>query len=216
MICAKVLEKSKSVHSLASINVNLVIANLVFLRFINPAVLMPTNYGLVKDDPTSNTKRQLVLITKVLQNLAGGVEFGKKEQYMVKLNPFIKQNTDKMQGFLGELSVREHRTRKKKKANGAHCSQIKTWKAPRPPPIIQPPSAMTWYVYFCLFFLFFISSDMLLKIWLQFSGSLINLYRHITSNFDAIVSPLANEAQPARAEAIRSSLMQCVSEIGTI
>jgi len=57
---------------------------------------------------------------------------------------------------------------------------------------------------------------MLLKIWLQFSGSLINLYRHITSNFDAIVSPLANEAQPARAEAIRSSLMQCVSEIGTI
>lgn len=103
-LCAKIKEKSTSQESLRNINLNLLLSNLVFLRFINPAVLMPQHHGLVKDEPAASTTRQLVLITKVLQNLASGVEFGKKEQYMIKLNPFIKQNSEKMQGFLTELT----------------------------------------------------------------------------------------------------------------
>jgi len=66
---------------------------------------MPKNFGLVKDEPSDAAKRQLVLITKVLQNLAAGVEFGKKESFMIKLNDFIRANSGQMGNFLTDLTV---------------------------------------------------------------------------------------------------------------
>jgi len=103
-ICKKIREESAKVPSLQEVNLNVLLSNLVFLRFINPAIIVPKQFGLLKDDPSDKAKRQLVLVTKVLQNLAAGVEFGKKESFMVKLNDFIKANTSQMNGFLDELT----------------------------------------------------------------------------------------------------------------
>jgi len=48
--------------------------------------------------------RHMLLITKIIQNLANGVEF-KKERFMIELNPFIQANLSAVKTFLSDLSV---------------------------------------------------------------------------------------------------------------
>lgn len=68
-----------------------VVGGFVFLRFICPAIVTPHKFGLTKSP--DKARREAVLITKILQTVSNGVEFdGSKEDYMRKLNPFIKGN----------------------------------------------------------------------------------------------------------------------------
>jgi len=72
---------------------------------VNPAVLFPVVYGLIDEVPdTPAAKRQLILIAKVLQNLANGVKFGQKEAFMIPLNDFIESNQASYRKFLEEIS----------------------------------------------------------------------------------------------------------------
>jgi len=81
------------------------VGGFVFLRFVNPAVLFPVVYGLIDEVPdTPAAKRQLILIAKVLQNLANGVKFGQKEAFMIPLNDFIESNQASYRKFLEEIS----------------------------------------------------------------------------------------------------------------
>ncbi|KAL6046142.1 GTPaseactivator protein for Ras-like GTPase [Balamuthia mandrillaris] len=80
------------------------LANLIFLRFICPAFVLPHHYGLLDAPPPTNMQRLLILISKVLQNLANGVQFGEKESFMTKMNEFIKTNESKMESFLQHLA----------------------------------------------------------------------------------------------------------------
>ncbi len=54
---------------------------------------------------TSKNRRSLVLISKVLQNLANDVEFGDKEPYMAVMNYFIIKKRKALQEFFSELAV---------------------------------------------------------------------------------------------------------------
>lgn len=47
-----------------------------------------------------------MLVSKILQNLANGIEFGGKEHYMVPLNSFLQENTSRLHRFFDELAVR--------------------------------------------------------------------------------------------------------------
>ena len=49
-------------------------------------------------------RRALILISKVVQNVANEVEFGDKEAYMMPMNAFIKENIPRMKCFLDVLS----------------------------------------------------------------------------------------------------------------
>lgn len=51
-------------------------------------------------------RRGLLLIAKVVQNLANNVLFGVKEPYMYALNDFLTKNIYKVTTFLREVSVR--------------------------------------------------------------------------------------------------------------
>uniref|UniRef100_A0A8C2FSU8 RAS p21 protein activator (GTPase activating protein) 1a n=1 Tax=Cyprinus carpio TaxID=7962 RepID=A0A8C2FSU8_CYPCA len=55
------------------------------------------------DPPSSTAGRTLTLVAKSVQNLANLVEFGAKEPYMEGVNPFIKNNKERMIMFLDEL-----------------------------------------------------------------------------------------------------------------
>lgn len=50
-------------------------------------------------------RRGLLLIAKIIQNLANNVLFGTKEPYMFPLNLFLVQNIHVVMGFLREISV---------------------------------------------------------------------------------------------------------------
>jgi len=84
-------------------NENKSIGAFYFLRFVCSAISVPESYGLVKKRPSKAARRSLVLITKVLQNLANEIVFGQKEAYMVKVNDFISSNIPKLASFYQKI-----------------------------------------------------------------------------------------------------------------
>jgi len=44
-----------------------------------------------------------VLVSKVVQNLANGVEFGEKEGHMTIINPFVKSNVVILDAFFQQI-----------------------------------------------------------------------------------------------------------------
>ncbi|KAJ2986095.1 hypothetical protein NUW58_g5193 [Xylaria curta] len=77
----------------------------IFLRFFCPAIVAPESEKLVNEPPSKEMRRGLLLIAKVIQNLANNVLFGAKEPYMYPLNDFLSQNIYQVTTFLREISV---------------------------------------------------------------------------------------------------------------
>lgn len=77
----------------------------IFLRFFCPAIVAPDTEGLVASVPTKEMRRGLLLVAKVVQNLANNVLFGVKEQYMSPLNDFLALNIYRVTAFLRDISV---------------------------------------------------------------------------------------------------------------
>lgn len=77
----------------------------IFLRFFCPAIVAPDIEGLISVVPSKEIRRGLLLIAKVVQNLANNVLFGAKEPYMFALNDFLTQNIYRVTTFLREISV---------------------------------------------------------------------------------------------------------------
>ena len=71
------------------------------MRFICPAVLSTLSIG--RDLPT-NTRRNLTLVTKLLQNVANGIRFGEKEKYLTIFNDFVEVLTGQAHAFMTKLS----------------------------------------------------------------------------------------------------------------
>jgi len=81
------------------------IGSFLFLRFIVPAICAPHVYGIYKDPPNDSTQRKLILLSKVLQNLANEAQFGNKEPYMATLNDFLVQNLEPLHKFFDKILV---------------------------------------------------------------------------------------------------------------
>jgi len=79
------------------------VGGFVFLRYICPALLAPGAHGLL-DTTQHDLNRGLLLVSKVLQNLSNGIEFGKKEDFMAKANQFIAANLDKVRGYFDAVA----------------------------------------------------------------------------------------------------------------
>ncbi|XP_078047800.1 neurofibromin 1 [Augochlora pura] len=65
------------------------VGTVIFLRFINPAIVSPQEMGIVNKPVPSQVKRGLMLMSKILQNIANHVEFS-KEQHMLPFNDFLR------------------------------------------------------------------------------------------------------------------------------
>jgi len=81
----------------------------LFLRFFCPALVQPLQHGLGNviaglEDPA--VRRVLVLVTKVLQNLANKVQFGSKELFMAPFNGFLEDNAPAVADYLDGFAVR--------------------------------------------------------------------------------------------------------------
>lgn len=74
-----------------------------FLRFINPAITSPHATGIVDQIPPEELRRGLMLLSKILQNLANHVLFT-KEKHMEPFNGFLQANFDKARKFFNAIS----------------------------------------------------------------------------------------------------------------
>ena len=88
-----------------------VIGSFIFLRFFCPAIVAPENIDLDVSPDTREIRRGLLLITKVIQNLANNVVFGNKEPHMKVLNTFLSENILQVTKFLSDLAVSCNDTR---------------------------------------------------------------------------------------------------------
>ncbi|KAF2359602.1 Ras GTPase-activating protein [Trinorchestia longiramus] len=66
------------------------VGTVIFLRFINPAIVTPVEMGILDRQPSPQVKRGLMLMSKILQNIANHVEFS-KEQHMLPFNNYLWQ-----------------------------------------------------------------------------------------------------------------------------
>ncbi len=82
-----------------------VVGGFIFLRWLCPAIVTPDAFGLIDEKLDSSTRRRLVLIAKMLQNLANEAYFETKEEYMRGLNVFIENNLSKMHSFFDAIVV---------------------------------------------------------------------------------------------------------------
>eukprot|EP01133_Synstelium_polycarpum_P013744 gene13744-16212_t len=80
------------------------VGGFIFLRFLCPAIIAPFTAGLVDEAPGPEATRALVLIGKVLQNLANGIEFGQKESFMIPVNRFIIGNLTRLNDYFDKLT----------------------------------------------------------------------------------------------------------------
>jgi Ras GTPase-activating-like protein IQGAP2/3 len=79
------------------------VGGFLFLRWVNPALMTPEVYDLMPEGkvPSARSRRNLILMTKIVQNLSNGLTFGKKEQYMEAANEYITDNTARVERYLG-------------------------------------------------------------------------------------------------------------------
>lgn len=73
--------------------------------FISPAVVSPETIGI--DIPKENyvvLRRGLMVIAKIIQNLANNIFFG-KEAHMTIFNKFLEDNITNVTRFLSEMHV---------------------------------------------------------------------------------------------------------------
>ncbi|EDQ90230.1 uncharacterized protein MONBRDRAFT_16390, partial [Monosiga brevicollis MX1] len=86
---------------------------IVFLRYISPAIVSPVQQGLLPDSTRLplNVLRALLFASKVLQNIANGLQFASvKEPHMQGLNPFVNGEFDPMNRYLNALSALDEAT----------------------------------------------------------------------------------------------------------
>ncbi|KAG6849386.1 hypothetical protein H0H93_008893 [Arthromyces matolae] len=75
----------------------------MFLRFISPALVTPELIDIEVPSDAVTLRRGLMMITKIIQNLANNIFFG-KEAHMVVLNQFLKANIATVTRFLGDIA----------------------------------------------------------------------------------------------------------------
>lgn len=75
---------------------DLAVAGFIFLRFLCPAISSPEGFKLYPV-ATPEARRTLLLVGKILQNLANGVQF--KEDYLAEMNRFLAKNQLAMHEF---------------------------------------------------------------------------------------------------------------------
>jgi ankyrin repeat protein len=92
--------------------VPIIVGGFFFLRFVTPSVVSPEGPGQLVPAArvTKEARRTLLLLSKVLTQLANGVpKFGVREEFMAPLNNTLGSELENMRAFLGRISSTSRR-----------------------------------------------------------------------------------------------------------
>eukprot|EP01129_Flabellula_baltica_P011116 TRINITY_DN4798_c0_g1_i1.p1 TRINITY_DN4798_c0_g1~~TRINITY_DN4798_c0_g1_i1.p1 ORF type:complete len:1067 (-),score=204.55 TRINITY_DN4798_c0_g1_i1:38-3238(-) len=96
----------ESAEELLPKKVNSMIGAFLFLRYFNPAICFPDSINgiLSKTKISHGTRRNLVLLTKILQNVSNGQDFKKKEFYMQPFNGFVRSRQELLNRYFQDVT----------------------------------------------------------------------------------------------------------------
>ncbi|XP_048487858.1 neurofibromin [Plutella xylostella] len=79
------------------------VGTVLFLRFINPAIVSPQEMGITSRSVPAQVKRGLMLMSKILQNIANHVLFS-KEQHMLPFNHLLRTHFEIARRFFIQIA----------------------------------------------------------------------------------------------------------------
>mmetsp|Transcript_6968 Transcript_6968/g.17607 ORF Transcript_6968/g.17607 Transcript_6968/m.17607 type:complete len:987 (-) Transcript_6968:37-2997(-) len=83
----------------------IVIGGFYFLRYLCPAIISPEGHGYKSSIPLdSDCRRGLVLVSKVIQQISNGVEFGAKEEFMKPFNNYVRDSIGRVRNYFDQIS----------------------------------------------------------------------------------------------------------------
>jgi neurofibromin 1 len=82
-----------------------IVSGFMFLRFFCPAIISPTEFGIVQQVNPA-VRKTLIYVTKIIQNLGNNVLFGHKESFMVGMNDIPVAKTQQVELYLKDVSVK--------------------------------------------------------------------------------------------------------------
>ncbi len=81
------------------------VSSVIFLRFLNPVLISPHEYGISDVEPPPKVKRCLTLACKILQNIANNLLFT-KEYHMKYFNDFLRSNFELVSNYIVDITSR--------------------------------------------------------------------------------------------------------------
>uniref|UniRef100_A0A5S6QDW1 Ras-GAP domain-containing protein n=1 Tax=Trichuris muris TaxID=70415 RepID=A0A5S6QDW1_TRIMR len=102
----------------------LAVGMIVFLRFFNPAIVSPVEYGLTDVYPSASTKRGLMLVSKILQQIANQAQ-NVKENCLHPFSVFIHDKYEIVKKFSTSIAV-DFKTHEKELSTGSFAYGVDT------------------------------------------------------------------------------------------
>mmetsp|Transcript_13481 Transcript_13481/g.18624 ORF Transcript_13481/g.18624 Transcript_13481/m.18624 type:complete len:1451 (-) Transcript_13481:48-4400(-) len=82
-----------------------IVGYFIYYRFLNPAIVSPDLYDIIRLNLSTNQRRNLVQVSKALQCLFNFANFGdsKINKHIEKINQFIQHNKEKVSTYLSKI-----------------------------------------------------------------------------------------------------------------
>lgn len=109
---------------------HLIITTFIFIRVICPALVLPQLHGLLPHQPSSELQRKLILVAKVLQNIAHQHVPSKDEPYLKVTREFTKESIEVVKTWATQLlevdpRVDRYMRRQQKRSRGADMHKMR-------------------------------------------------------------------------------------------
>ena len=102
-ICSIAKFTADNAQSVCPENLNQLVGGYLILRLINPVLVAPEAYGIAIKAPSQHARRNLTLLSKLLQNVSNGTISASKEPYMMVFTDFVKGESERLGQYLREV-----------------------------------------------------------------------------------------------------------------
>jgi len=101
------------------------VAGLLFLRFFCPAISSPKLFGLFNGEISKSDSRNLLLISKVLQNLSTGSTFLSEQAYMQGMNTWLHNNFSFLFSYFRDICKTDESVKKMVRIRSRSLVEVK-------------------------------------------------------------------------------------------
>lgn len=103
-ICSIALFTAENAKVVCPEQLSALVGGYFILRLVNPVLVAPEAYHIVSAPPTPHVRRNLTLVSKLLQNISNGAVSSSKEAFMADFADFVKVQSEAVNGLLQAIA----------------------------------------------------------------------------------------------------------------